>query len=144
MQSIHRTLIAAALGLALGAAVGCGPRTSVSGRVTYNGQPVANGAITFLPADGQGPSAGAKISGGAYKVDRLEPGDKIVQIVGVDDVPVQRSTEELAQAAAANPRGAPPPKNAATVPSNAVGNNAQIAVEPGASVLDFELSTPAE
>ena len=38
---------------------GCGgPETTVNGEVTYDGQPVRRGYVTFTPADGQGPTAG--------------------------------------------------------------------------------------
>ena len=50
------TLAVAALPLA----AGCGkPAGSVSGSVSYQGRPVANGAIIFFPEDGKGPDCAA-------------------------------------------------------------------------------------
>ena len=52
--------------------VGCGgggdgmERVDVSGTVTYQGQPVQEGSITFDPQGG-GPVAGAQITGGKYQ-----------------------------------------------------------------------------
>ena len=52
---------------------GCGPadskRASVSGRVTFNGEPLAEGAITFTPhARNEGPPAGGTIRDGEYSI----------------------------------------------------------------------------
>lgn len=65
-------LLAALLTLA---AAGCGPagpeRAEVSGIVTYNGQPVEQGAISFFPAPGViGPEAGGEIKDGKYFIPR--------------------------------------------------------------------------
>lgn len=60
---------------------GCGPKTStVSGTVTFNAEPVANGAISFVPTDGKGPSAGGLIKDGRYTVTGMMPGEKTVQL----------------------------------------------------------------
>jgi hypothetical protein len=60
------------IGLAL--LLGCGrgsqiQRAIVSGKVLYQGQPIADGSILFVPAKGtEGPQAGAQITDGAYRV----------------------------------------------------------------------------
>ncbi len=60
---------AATLAVALGLC-GCGgggpQKGEVSGAVAYDGKPVEDGAITFIPADGKSPTAGAAIKGGKY------------------------------------------------------------------------------
>jgi len=81
-----RGLVTACAALGLGVlllSVGCGgdPRISIQGTVTVDGQPVETGAITFLPADGVGQSAGAVIEMGDYSLP-LPPGKKIVRIEG--------------------------------------------------------------
>lgn len=44
-------------------------RASVSGTVTFNGEPLADGSIVFLPAGGNGgPSAGDTIQEGKYSI----------------------------------------------------------------------------
>lgn len=58
----------------------------VQGEVTFEGQPVEDGTVTFEPADGQGPTAGGRISTGRYSIDSDAaplPGKKIVRIFGV-------------------------------------------------------------
>jgi len=55
---------------------GCGSseegpqRMVVTGQVTYDGKPVSQGEIWFLPAEGRSaPQAGAKIKDGKYRVE---------------------------------------------------------------------------
>lgn len=60
---------------------GCGKgHSTVAGRVTFDGKPVPDGAISFDPTDGQSPSAGGMIQGGDFRIDRIAPGKKIVRI----------------------------------------------------------------
>ena len=53
----------------------------ISGKVTLDGAPLADGTIHFEPAEKSGPRAGAVIHGGTYKL-RLLPGSKVVRIDG--------------------------------------------------------------
>ena len=127
---------------------GCGGgMATVSGKVTYDGSPVEDGTITFLPADGKGPSAGGKISGGSYVVDNLTPGPKVVQIVAVKKVPFARSSEEMAKRAAADrargdATGLIDPAD--VIPADAEGNNAKVELEAGKQTHDFDLKKPAK
>jgi hypothetical protein len=143
-------LLIATLLLSL-AATGCGRTTSVTGRVTYDGQPVQNGAITFYPADGQGPSAGAMVADGQYRVEGITPGKKMVQVVGAlgrdEGLRVPQTTEELRQqserlAAEGSPPIAAGP--AALIPPNAVGNCSEVQVKAGEQRLNFDLQPPTE
>ena len=68
------------------AVAGCGsggpPRLRVVGAVTLDGQPLADGAISFLPT-GKGVAAGATIAGGHYVVEGARgptPGEYRVEI----------------------------------------------------------------
>jgi hypothetical protein len=68
------------------AVAGCGsggpPRLRVAGAVTLDGQPLADGAISFMPT-GKGVAAGATIAGGRYVVDGARgptPGEYRVEI----------------------------------------------------------------
>lgn len=64
--------------------VGCGDgKAVVSGRATFNGEPIARGAITLVPADGKGQTAGSAIEGGTYRIEGVPPGEKTVQIIAV-------------------------------------------------------------
>src|SRR5882672_87624 len=88
-KGMDRTRRHALLGLA-GAAVvlitGCGDgRVRVSGTVLFEGKPVEEGIIAFVPADGKGPTTGGPISDGRYDLTgdaRATVGEKIVRIVG--------------------------------------------------------------
>jgi len=60
---------------------GCGDpsglarRYPVSGKVTYNGQPVGRGTINFAPVDAKGRAAGGTIIDGQYSLTTQEPDD---------------------------------------------------------------------
>ena len=76
--------------------VGCGPtgpqRYEVSGKATFNGQPIPAGKIMFVPdrsAENNGPRGIAKIENGQYKTlpgEGAVPGPQVVQIQGYDGV----------------------------------------------------------
>jgi hypothetical protein len=58
---------------------GCGSKTyNVSGTVTFNGVPIPEGRISFVPEDSS-PGGGGAISNGRYSVD-VPPGKAKVQI----------------------------------------------------------------
>ncbi len=64
--------------------VGCGratgPQTAVvTGKVTLDGTPLSEGSINFLPKDGIGVPAGAKVTNGTYRAE-VPLGDKRVEI----------------------------------------------------------------
>jgi hypothetical protein len=66
---------------------GCGgdKRCPVNGEVTFQGQPVPEGSISFEPADGKGPTTGGPILNGQYRLDGDAaplPGKKVVRISG--------------------------------------------------------------
>src|SRR5262245_66455623 len=66
---------------------GCGHgKTAIQGEVTFNGQPVPEGSISFEPLDGQGPVTGGVITAGKYDVPAAAgttPGEKVVRITAV-------------------------------------------------------------
>src|SRR5215831_2512081 len=74
--------------LLLSALVGCGwgetLGVGVSGTVTYKGQPIKEGTISFIPMSGtNGPKCGANIDEGRYAIPRragLAPGKYRVEI----------------------------------------------------------------
>ncbi len=140
-------VLAAAGAVALLAAAGCGSSAHLSGNVSYDGQPVENGTITFVPADGRGPTAGALITQGRYRARDLSPGSKVVQIHGFRDVPMARMSSELAeQAEEAMRRGeslaVDPVDDATIIPPDAEGNNATVDIQRGRQTLDFHLKPP--
>jgi len=134
----------AALAVVLIAGCGGGSGGTVSGAVTYDGQPVGDGTITFLPADGKGPTVGGPIAKGVYLVD-VPPGPKIVQITAVKAVKFAQSSEEMArQAAERKAKGDPTGliESADVIPANAGGNNAAVDIKPGRQTHDFALTKP--
>jgi hypothetical protein len=73
-------LSALLVGPALCFALGCGgddlgKRYPVSGKVTYKGQPVAKGVISFVPEEKEGRGATGEIQNGAYTLTTQTPGD---------------------------------------------------------------------
>jgi hypothetical protein len=128
---------------AAGLLSGCGPpMAAVSGEVTYDGQPVEDGYITFTPADGKGKDAGGPIATGRYRVSDLPPGPKVVKVIGVKKVNFASTSEEMKRKAdearkAGNYGGLVDPAD--TIPENAQGNNAQIELKVGENSKDFHL-----
>lgn len=74
---------AAGFAALMAALVGCGPTDgliSVTGSVTYNGEPVQDGSISFTPIDGRGSSGGGVIENGQIVRGKSSPGKIAVQI----------------------------------------------------------------
>ena len=76
---------AAVLAVCAGVAVpGCGRGGSpVSGEVSFDDAPVESGTISFVPADGKGPTFGGVIEAGRYAVVAPTPGAKVVRVSAV-------------------------------------------------------------
>ena len=132
--------------IGLAGLAGCGgPAAVISGSVSYEGQPVNDGCITLLPADGRGPACGGAIADGKYRVEVVSAGRKKVQIVGVKKINFARSTEDMAQAAKTaqkTPDATGIIERADTVPADAEGNNVEVDVVAGNQTLDFQLKRP--
>lgn len=75
----------AALAVLMMAVMGCSgggdDLVTVTGSVSFNGQPVETGTIQFTPADGQGSPVGGEIADGSFSI-RTTPGPKKVSIYG--------------------------------------------------------------
>lgn len=64
-----------------------GPKLeTVTGKVTFDGQPLKEGDVTVTPLDPGGRSAGAKIVDGAFTL-QTDVGKKKVEIMAMRDVP---------------------------------------------------------
>jgi hypothetical protein len=63
-------------------AAGCSDNKTgqVSGTVLVDGQPIEKGAISFVPVDGKGQTAGGEIKDGKYLVPNASPGTMKVEI----------------------------------------------------------------
>jgi hypothetical protein len=128
----HFPIIAAVF---LIAQIGCGQSSSISGKVTFDGDPVAKGSISFQPADGKGPSSGGEILNGNYAVDDIQPGTKVVQIVGVKQAQsVPRTSDEVANQSNQ-------PESSQLIPANSSGNNQEFTVTSGEQTKDFALTS---
>ncbi|WP_425395158.1 hypothetical protein [Aeoliella sp.] len=89
-NNLYRTIGAGAVLLAAFVASGCGEsdgRLAVEGTVTFDGQPLPEGKISFMPLPGtSSPTAGATISQGKFQVPPekgLKPGEFEVSINAV-------------------------------------------------------------
>jgi hypothetical protein len=79
--AVWRTTLLAAivlLGCSQGPAVG-----TVTGEVTFEGQPVQKGYVIFSPSDGQSQTAGAEIVDGKFKAERVPVTKMKVELHGV-------------------------------------------------------------
>ena len=90
MKWVRRSAMSMILaGLAVGCASGDPLGVGVSGTVTYKGQAIKEGLISFIPMDGtNGPRGGANIDDGRYVIPRrgaLVPGKYRVVIQGFED-----------------------------------------------------------
>lgn len=79
--------------LALVAQLGCGGSNTieVSGLVTYDGEKVESGQISFTPLDGAGPPEADVIENGQFSM-QATPGMKRVQIRASRPLPPERQT----------------------------------------------------
>ncbi len=125
---------------------GCGQSSaSVEGEVTYDGQPIENGRIAFLPADGKGPEAGGDIRNGHYTVADLPPGPKVVQVEAVKAVSFARTSDEAARLATNKARGNTSGiiDPADIIPPNVEGNNQTVQIKAGKQTLNLHLKKPS-
>jgi hypothetical protein len=87
----------------LASCAGCGSgRVTVEGDVTFDGQPVPEGTIVFEPADRLGPTTGARIENGSYRLAgeaAAVPGKKLIRISAV------RKTGRQIEAGSPSPPG---------------------------------------
>jgi hypothetical protein len=128
-------------------AAGCGgSTTSVSGKVTYNGEPVEQGFVSFRPADGMGQVFSASIVDGEYDAPDAVPGSRVVSIHGTKAVKVALSSEEsakiAAERAAAGQGGLHMTEAADYIPDDAEGNNQTHEISTGEQTLNFDLKGP--
>lgn len=115
---------------------GCGgDGVTVSGTVTYNGQPVEKGSISFQPADGKGNSAGGDITAGKFSVKNVAPGKNKVLVASQSSRPGSTSMDDSLK----KTKPAPPDD---IVPPDAVGNNQVVDVASG-TPLELSLKAPS-
>lgn len=87
---------------------GCGPESNVafiSGTISIDGKPTQSGSISFVPVNGQGPTAGTEIKEGKYAsqaaIGQCKVEVRVSKVVGkkklydTPDSPVQDLMEEV-------------------------------------------------
>jgi hypothetical protein len=113
------------------ALLACGCRrtapTGVTGAVTYKGQPIAKGHVTFYPDEGGTETTlGSEIKDGCYQIADIKPGRRRVLITTAPALDV--SDTKTLKIAAWSPITAATP-----------GNNRIVEIKKGPQVLDFDL-----
>lgn len=130
----------AAVGLAVALLAGCGDsQPTLTGVVTLDGAPLANGNISFLPA-GEGAGASATIGpDGAYDVRTgsvrgLAPGEYVVT-VSANGPPITKRGSDL-----------PLPGKLLTPKKYSTSRTSDLraTVQPGENTLNFELTSNAK
>jgi len=104
-----RALLVVLTGAALSSLSGCGDdglarRYSVSGKVSYKGEPVQKGKISFSPEDSTGRGASGDIVDGSYSLTTQDPGDGalpgkykvVVDSRQIDEALLKSETEKFA------------------------------------------------
>lgn len=120
-----RTLL---LGLLL-VSLGCSGKPSISGLVTYEGEPISNGVISFSPVDGNATPVACKIRDGKFRVEEAFAGSMKVTVSGY----------EIPEAPAGSNK---PVYTKEIVPYNAKGNMQTVEVTSGAQSMEFHLTAP--
>jgi hypothetical protein len=120
--------------------LGCGGALSVSGTVTYDGKPIADGQISFLPLGGKGTPAGAPIVGGKYRVDKgLDVGPHRVEILGNRKVEIDPKSPEAERYGSVKHKVI-----GDLVPADALGNNQKVDITESSRTFDFHLKAKAK
>jgi hypothetical protein len=126
------------VGAGLLAVVGCGQdgEPSLSGSVTYNGAPVANGTISFTPIEGES-SFGAEVTNGKYAAKDAQPGQYKATIQAHQAVADMPKTREAFTASAGKAQDS-------SIPADAEGNGRTVEVKGGEQTLDFAITGPPQ
>lgn len=123
--------------------LGCSSKPpEVTGTVTYNGQPVESGSVSFRP-QGAGTGFGAPIVDGKYTATKIYPGKMSALIRGVNAATAPLSHEESDRLAAeARASGKPLAGPAEYIPEDAQGNNQSVEITGQQQTLDFAITGP--
>jgi hypothetical protein len=106
----------------------------VKGTVRYDGQPIAEGAINFIPIDGMTSTAGGLIKDGAYSV-KVPPGVMKVTITSIKETGESKKLYDA-------PESPKRPIRAQVLPdkyAHREQTELQYEVKPGINVKDWDL-----
>jgi hypothetical protein len=120
--------------------LGCsaGSTGTVSGNVSFNGQPIDRGLITFSPTGPDGGTAGGDITFGKYEVQKLKPAEYQVSVAAVPELKIvmpgdpetkRKLTDEEIRA------------RIDPLPMDTTGREQTIKIKPGTQTLDFKLES---
>jgi hypothetical protein len=125
--------------LALGAGCSGGSPASLKGKVSYDGQPVDNGGILFLPAD---ESSGVKLAAAIENGEYVIPAERGA-VPGVYRVEIRWSKKTGKQIPSADP-GMTVEETKEALPAQ-FNTNSTLSreIKAGENMLDFELSSTA-
>ena len=114
----------------------------MTGKVTYEGEPVERGVITLTPFESSGKSDGAKILHGEFRIEGIEPGKKQVSVIGAvgnqSDASQPVVSDDKIKAMIESTR------QMKMIPTNAVGNGQTFTVQAGIQEITIELSRPKQ
>jgi hypothetical protein len=89
MNRVQALGVSLALSSLLGCGSGDGTGVAISGKVSFDGSPLSDGSISFIPIEGtSGPSVGSDIRNGSFSIDRgtgPRPGKYRVEISAYED-----------------------------------------------------------
>ena len=115
---------------------GCKEETSVSGEVTYNGEPVGFGYVTFH-AQGGGRSFSAPIASGSYQASEATPGTYRAIVTGSRRLNHYSSS---ADAYANAPKaGQHVSESTSYIEPEAAGNSRECEIASGKQTIDFKV-----
>jgi len=114
---------------------------TVSGSVTFNGQPVEKGLITFSPTGNKGGTAGGEVLAGKFQVEGIVPAEYQVsvaavpelKIIGPNDPEAKRTLSDAEIRALIDP-----------LPADTTGKERSLEVKGGSQVLDFKLESKSQ
>ena len=118
---------------------GCRESNSLTGKVTYNGEPVEKGSVRFASADGSGPGFGAQVVNGQYKTEKIRPGKHIAYIRGLTESHVLTKEQSIEMHENRDNRYGLPVDY---IPESADGNGQTVEIKRGEHTLDFDLKGP--
>ena len=93
---LRRLAAVLVVGLFLVGLTGCGRRASVQGTVTFDGTPIDNGSITFVPESSGGQKASAQIKDGKYSIESERgpsPGKYKVEVTWMKVPPAKKGAD---------------------------------------------------
>jgi hypothetical protein len=118
---------------------GCRQQNRLSGEVTYNGEPVEMGSVTFTSADGSGPGFGAQVVDGTYSTDKVKLGEHVANVRGLSKATFANRKEYIKLREQQDNRYGLPVDY---IPEDAEGNGQTVDIEGGEQTLDFDVKGP--